>query len=81
MMDNMLHPGEDGVAYGRLAELPAFIVAQAVAAPVGDVEGWVGEDEVGFEIGMAIVIKVSPWAIWPSMPRNARFIFARRQVV
>ena len=25
--------------------------------------------------------KVSPWAIWPSIPRIARFIFASRQVV
>ena len=25
--------------------------------------------------------KVSPWAIWPSMPRMARFIRASRQVV
>jgi len=25
--------------------------------------------------------KVSPWAIWPSMPRMARFILASRQVV
>jgi len=25
--------------------------------------------------------KVSPWAIWPSMPRMTRFILASRQVV
>ena len=57
MINDVLHPGEVGVADGRLAELPAFVVAQAVAAPVGDVERRVGEDEVGFEIGMAVVVK------------------------
>ena len=80
-MDEVLHPGEVGVALGRLAVVPAFVVVLSVAAPVGVVEGRVGEDVVGAEIGMAIVVKVSPWAIWPSMPRKARFIVAKRQVV
>ena len=55
---------------------------QPLAAPVGDVEGRIGEDEVGLEVGVAVVAwKLSPWAICPSMPRMARFIFASRQVV
>ena len=57
MVNDVLYPGKVGVADGWLAELPAFVVAQTVAAPVGDVERWVGEDKVGFEIGMAVVVK------------------------
>src|SRR5690606_2864393 len=43
---DVLQPGVVGVAHGRYAELPAHVVAQALAAPVGDVERRVGEDEV-----------------------------------
>ena len=57
MVDDVLHLGEVGVAHGRDAELPALVLAQTLAAPVGDVEGRVGEDEVGFEVGKAIVVK------------------------
>jgi hypothetical protein len=60
MMDDVLHPRKVGVTDGRFAELPAFVVAQALAAPIGDVERRVGEDEVGFEIGMTVVVKGSP---------------------
>ena len=42
---------------GRRAELPALVVAQALAAPVGDVEGRVGEDEVGLQVGVAVVVE------------------------
>src|SRR5690606_31198549 len=44
---DVLQPGVVGVAHGRHAELPARVLAQALAAPVGDVERRVGEDEVG----------------------------------
>ena len=81
VVDDVLHPGEVGVARRRHAVLPALVVAQALAAPVGDVEGRIGEDEVGLEVGWRSLWKVSPWAIWPSMPRMARFILASRQVV
>ena len=36
VVDDVLHPGEVGVADGRHAELPAHVVAQALAAPVAD---------------------------------------------
>ena len=45
VVDEVLHPGEVGVALGRDAELPAHVVVLAV--PVGVVEGRVGQDEVG----------------------------------
>src|SRR5438132_6966625 len=51
-MDEVLHPGEVGVAARRKAELPAHVVV--FAEPVGVVEGRIGEDEVGAEIGMEI---------------------------
>ena len=34
VVDNVLHPGEVGVADSRLAELPPLVVAQALATPV-----------------------------------------------
>jgi hypothetical protein len=48
----VLHPGEVGVAARGKAELPARVVA--VAEPVEVIEGRIGEDEVGAEIGMEI---------------------------
>ena len=50
MVDEVLHPGEVGVALRRDAELPAHVVV--LAEPVGVVEGRVGEDVVGAEVGM-----------------------------
>src|SRR6266487_2409417 len=53
VMDEVLHPGEVGVAARGKAELPARVVV--FAEPVGVVEGRIGEDEVGAEIGMEVV--------------------------
>ena len=52
MVDEVLHPGEVGVALGRNAVLPAHIVV--LAEPVGIVEGRIGENEVGTQVGMQI---------------------------
>src|SRR5437764_9692336 len=51
-MDEVLHPSEVGVPTRRKTELPARVVV--FAEPVGVVEGRIGEDEVGPEIGMKI---------------------------
>ena len=51
-MDEVLHPGEVGVAARGQAELPARVVV--FAEPVGVVEGRVGEDEVYSQVGMEI---------------------------
>src|SRR5947207_9532952 len=51
-MDEVLYPGEVGVAARWKTELPARVVV--FAEPVGIVEGRIGEDEVGAEIGMEI---------------------------
>ena len=57
VMDDVLHPGEVGVAFGRDAVLPTSIFAQAFAAPIGDVEGRVGEDKIGTQVGVAVMVE------------------------
>ena len=57
VMDDVLHPGEVGVALGRRTVAPALVVGEPLAAPVGDVEGWVGQDEIGPEVGVAVVVE------------------------
>ena len=57
VMDDVLHPGEVGIARGRLAELPPFIIAQAVTAPVRNIERRVGENEIGLEVRVAVVVE------------------------
>ena len=57
MVDDVLHPGEGGVARWRCAVLPALVVTEELAAPVAHVEGRVGEDIVGLEIGVAVVVE------------------------
>ena len=57
VMDDMLHPGEVGVALGRDAVLPALVFGQPFAAPVGDIEGRVGQDEVGLEVGVTVGVE------------------------
>ena len=54
-MDNVLHPGEVSVALGRDAVYPALVLGESLAAPVGDVKRRIGENEVGLEVGMAVV--------------------------
>ncbi len=56
-MHDVLHPGEVGVAHGWHAVFPALVLAQAFAAPVGDVERRIGEDEVGLEVRKAVVVE------------------------
>ena len=51
-MDEVLDPGEVGVAPRREAKLPAHVVV--FAEPVGVVEGRVGEDVVGAQVGMEV---------------------------
>jgi hypothetical protein len=57
MVDHVLHPGEVGVARRRHAVLPALIHQQQIAAPVADVEGGIGENIVGLEVGEAVVVE------------------------
>jgi len=56
VMDEVLHPGEVGVAARGKSKLPARVVV--FAEPVGVVEGRVGEDEVGTEIGVHVAAEL-----------------------
>ena len=53
----MLDPGEVGVAGRRLAVDPALVALQELAPPVAVVEGRIGEDVVGLEVGVAVVVE------------------------
>ena len=84
MLEDVLQPGVVGVADRRRAVGPARILAQPLAAPVGNVERRIGEDE----IEAAGPCSSSLWKLpslfqrmSASMPRTARFILASRQVV
>lgn len=55
VVDEMLQPGEIGVARRRRAVLPACVAAQLLAAPVADVERRIGDDEIGFEVLVRVV--------------------------
>ncbi len=55
VMDEMLHPGEVGVAFGRRAVLPAHVIVGAV--PVGIVEGRIGDDELRLQVFVQIAAK------------------------
>ena len=50
MTDEVLDPGEVGVARGRRAVDPAAVVAEQLAAPVAVVEGRIGQDVVRFQV-------------------------------
>jgi hypothetical protein len=51
----VLHPGEVGVAGGRDAVLPAGVVVFDAGVPLFHVEGWIGHDEVGAQVGVFVV--------------------------
>ena len=55
MPDHVLEPCEVSVAGGRRAVLPAYVVQQLLLPPAGEVEGRIGHDVVGFELGMTVV--------------------------
>ena len=57
MVQEVLHPGEVGVARRRDAVLPSLVVSQTLSAPVGDVEGRIGEDVVGPQVGVPVVVE------------------------
>jgi len=57
VVDDVLHPSEVSVADGWAAILPPLVVAQQFAAPVADVERRIGEDVVGLEVRVSIIVK------------------------
>ena len=83
MPENMLQPAIVGVADWRYAVFPAGVFTEAIAAPIGYVERWVGEDVVEAKVLELVLVELPSLfqRMSASMPRTARFIFARRQVV
>ena len=57
MVDEMLNPGEIGIACRRNTILPTGVAAQLVAAPVAVVERRIGHYKIGFHIAVRIVQK------------------------
>ena len=57
MVEEVLHPGEVGVARRGRAVGPALVLAQQVAAPVAVVERRVGQHEVGPQVREAVVVE------------------------
>ena len=45
-MGEVLQPGIVGITHGRNAVFPAAVIAQVLAAPIADVEGRIGKDEI-----------------------------------
>ena len=59
MVHNVLHPGKVGITSGRHAILPAHVLTQAVAAPIRNVKGRVGEDEIGLEVAKLVLVEAA----------------------
>ena len=58
VVDEVLHPGEVGVAGGRRAvDCQRLSSLQQLAAPVAVVERRIGEDVVGLEVGVQVVVE------------------------
>lgn len=55
MIEHVLQPGEVGVAGGGDAVLPAGVVVFDAGVPLFHVEGWIGHDEVGAQVGVFVV--------------------------
>ena len=50
LMVDVLEPAVVRITDGRNAELPTHVLAQSIPAPIGDIEGGIGEDEVHLEV-------------------------------
>ena len=57
VMDEVLDPGVVGVVHRRDAVFPAGVFPKAFAAPVAHVEGRIGEDEIGAQVFVQVVVK------------------------
>ena len=75
MVDHMLDPGEVGVALGRNTIAPALVVGQPFSSPVRDVEWWIGENEVGFQVRMTVVMEAVAVGNLPLDPTTWRGSF------
>jgi hypothetical protein len=56
-MDDVLHPCEVGISNRRSAVLPSGIIAEALAAAVAHVQCGIGQDEIGLEVFVQIIME------------------------
>jgi len=57
MMNKVRYPGKVGIPGRWSAELPALIVPKELTAPVGVIEGRIGQHIIRLEIGVQIAMK------------------------
>jgi len=57
VVDEVLDPGVVGVVHRRHTVLPARIVGEPLAAPIAHVEGGVGQDVVGLEVLVQVIVE------------------------
>src|SRR5215469_6184702 len=69
-MNDMFDPGKVGVAYRGRSILPAHVVTQTVTTPIAHVERWIGEDEVGFEVFVQVILE-GVCVVWSQVGLNA----------
>ena len=72
VMDHMLYPGKVGISLGRNAVLPALVFGESFTTPVRNIEWRIGQDEICFQVGMAIIVEscrreqsVPQCRVWP----------------
>jgi len=57
VMDEVLDPGEVGVAGRRHTKLPANVFFEAFTAPIAVIERRIGEEEIGFEVLVRVIVE------------------------
>ena len=56
-MDEVLYPGEVGIAHRRHTELPAHVLSQTLPAPIFHVERWIRQDVIGLQVRVQVPMK------------------------
>jgi len=74
VVEEVLHPGVIGIACWWRAVDPALVVLQQFAAPVAVVERRVGEDVIGLQVRMLVVVRAVAVG---GLPIDAVVVFAQ----
>ena len=70
MMDDVLNPGEIGIAGGRHTVFPAHVIAQPLATPIAHVERKIGQYIIGLEVFVQVAMERVGW-FGTKIPLNA----------
>ena len=57
VMDKVLNPSVIGVVHRRNTVFPAGVFPHALPTPVAHIKGWIGENEIGLEVCVQVVMK------------------------